>query len=131
MKPIPLLLLLAFAALPACRSTAGAAQKFAEPYSVEASVTIRDGAGAEVRKGVWANSRFVALDFDLITGQVVVYGPKVFGGPIEELIRFTAGTGEKGRRVWELVVPVSQGEPVKFVPSTWEAARASIPSMPG
>lgn len=129
MRPVFLLSLLLCIA--GCRASMGAAQKAVEPYSLEASVNVKDGSGAEVRKGVWANSRFIAIDFDLIeSGQIVLYGPMVYGGPIVELVRFQKTVESKGRRAWELVIPVSRDEPVKLVASKWETARASIPSMP-
>lgn len=115
--------------VPACTG-ARVVQAAVEPYSVEASVTIKDGAGAEVTKGVWFNSRFIAIDFDTVHGQLVLRGPEVYDGPIVELRRFEAGTNT-GRHVWEIVLPSRSGERTQLVPSSWEAARASMRHMPG
>lgn len=105
-------------------------QSLTEPYSVEASVTVTDANGAAVTKGVWLNSRYVAIDLGASSAQFVLRGPRVYGGPIEELRRFSAATDGGGRKAWAIVLPSKSGEEARLVPSTWEAARASIPSMP-
>lgn len=105
-------------------------QAFTEPYSVEASVTVTDETGAAVTKGAWLNSRFVAIDLGASSAQFVLRGPRVYGGPIEELRRFSADTDGGGRKAWAIVLPSKSGEETRLVPSTWEAARVSIPAMP-
>ena len=95
-------------ALAAGCSSLGIVQKAVEPYSVEASFTVTDDAGNLITKGVWANSRFIAVDLDKITVNFVIHGPMVYGGPIVELKRFSAGTAT-GRQVWDRAADAEGG----------------------
>ena len=115
--------------LVAACSSLGLVQKAVEPYSVEASVTVEDAAGNKVVKGVWANSRFIAVDLGQLEADFVIRGPMVYGGPIVELRRFSANSGV-GRQVWEIILPMQKGEKTQLVASTWAAARASMAHMP-
>jgi hypothetical protein len=111
------ILLLCLSGCVTAKVGADLAQTAFEPYSVEV-------AGPRAS----ANSKFIAIDRGG-AGSIVVRGPKVFGGPIEELKRWRF-EASSDRRAYAIQFQADRAKPVVLVPATWEQARASMPHLP-